>query len=183
MNHATDAIRYAAECGCRSVEHGTYGNDEVYGLMKKHGTFLVPTICVSSAMLNDERVSATMPRHIHDRYTGLRDMRVANISLAHKLGVKIAMGTDVGTPGNHAGDNMQEPIMMVTHCGMSPANTIYASTWNPARLLGREDKFGSIEVGKSADIIAVAENPLNNIETLRDVGFVMKEGQVFKNDR
>jgi imidazolonepropionase-like amidohydrolase len=181
--HATDAIRYAAECGCRSVEHGTYGNDEVYGLMKKHGTFLVPTICVSSAMLNDERVSATMPQHIHDRYTGLRDMRIANISLAHKLGVKIAMGTDVGTPGNHAGDNMQEPIMMVTHCGMSPAETIHASTWNPACLLGREDKLGSIEPGKTADIIAVAENPLENIETLRDVGFVMKEGQVFKDDR
>jgi imidazolonepropionase-like amidohydrolase len=181
--HATDAIRYAAECGCRSVEHGTYGNDEVYGLMKKHGTFLVPTICVSTAMLNDERVSATMPQHIHDRYTGLRDMRIANISLAHKLGVKIAMGTDVGTPGNHAGDNMQEPIMMVTHCEMSAADTIYASTWNPACLLGREDKLGSIEVGKIADIIAVAENPLDNIETLRDVDFVMKEGQVFKNDR
>ena len=181
--HATDAIRYAAECGCRSVEHGTYGNDEVYGLMKKHGTFLVPTICVSTAMLNDERVSATMPQHIHDRYTGLRDMRIANISLAHKLGVKIAMGTDVGTPGNHAGDNMQEPIMMVTHCEMSPADTIYASTWNPACLLGREDKLGSIEAGKIADIIAVAENPLDNIETLLDVGFVMKEGQVFKNDR
>jgi imidazolonepropionase-like amidohydrolase len=181
--HATDAIRYAAECGCRSVEHGTYGNEEVYGLMKKHGTFLVPTICVSSAMLNDERVSATMPQHIHDRYTGLRDMRIANISLAHKLGVKIAMGTDVGTPGNHAGDNMQEPIMMVTHCGMSPAETIFASTWNPACLLGREDSLGSIEVGKIADIIAVAENPLENIETLRNVDFVMKDGQVYKTSR
>ena len=181
--HATDAIRNAAECGCRSVEHGTYGNEEVYGLMKKHGTFLVPTICISSAMLNDERVSATMPKHIHDRYTGLRDMRIANISLANKLGVKIAMGTDVGTPGNHAGDNMQEPIMMVTHCGMSPEESIYASTWNPACLLGREDKLGSIEVGKNADIIAVAENPLENIETLRSVDFVMKDGRVFKYDR
>lgn len=181
--HATDAIRNAAECGCRSVEHGTYGNEEVYGLMKKHGTFLVPTICISSAMLNDERVSATMPKHIHDRYTGLRDMRIANISLANKLGVKIAMGTDVGTPGNHAGDNMQEPIMMVTHCGMSPEESIYASTWNPACLLGREDKLGSIEVGKNADIIAVAENPLENIETLRSVDFVMKDGRVFKHDR
>jgi imidazolonepropionase-like amidohydrolase len=181
--HATDAIRNAAECGCRSVEHGTYGNDEVYGLMKKHGTFLVPTICVSSAMLNDERVSATMPKHIHDRYTGLRDMRIANISLAHKLGVKIAMGTDVGTPGNHAGDNMQEPIMMVSHCKMSPAETIYSSTWNPACLLGREDSLGSIETGKIADIIAVAENPLENIETLRKVDFVMKDGQVYKNIR
>jgi imidazolonepropionase-like amidohydrolase len=181
--HATEAIRNAAECGCRSVEHGSYGNEEVYGIMKKHGTYLVPTICVSSAMLNDKRVSATMPKHIHDRYTGLRKMRIANISLAHKLGVKIAMGTDVGTPGNHAGDNMQEPIMMVNDCKLSPAEAIYASTWNPACLLGREESLGSIEAGKIADIIAVAENPLKNFETMRNVNFVMKDGQVYKNDR
>jgi imidazolonepropionase-like amidohydrolase len=181
--HATEAIRNAAECGCRSVEHGSYGNEEVYGIMKKHGTYLVPTICVSSAMLNDKRVSATMPKHIHDRYTGLREMRIANISLAHKLGVKIAMGTDVGTPGNHAGDNMQEPIMMVNDCKLSPAEAIYASAWNPACLLGREESLGSIEAGKIADIIAVAENPLENFEIMRSVNFVMKDGQVFKNER
>ena len=150
--------------------------------MKKHGTYLVPTICVSSAMLNDKRVSASMPQHIHDRYTGLRKMRIANITLAHEIGVKIAMGTDVGTPGNHAGDNMQEPIMMVTDCKLSAAEAIYASTRNSACLLGREDTLGSIEAGKIADIIAVAENPLENIETLRSVNFVMKDGQVFKHD-
>lgn len=181
--HATEAIRNAAECGCRSVEHGSYGNEEVYGLMKKHGTYLVPTICVSTAMLNDKRVSASMPKHIHDRYTGLKKMRITNISLAHKIGVKIAMGTDVGTPGNHAGDNMQEPIMMVKDCKLSPAEAIYASTWNPACLLGREETLGSIEAGKIADIIAVSENPLENIETLRSVNFVMKDGQIFKKNQ
>lgn len=181
--HATEGIRNAAECGCRSVEHGTYGNEEVYGLMKKHGTFLVPTICVSAAIFNDPKIAENMPQHIYDRYTGLREMRVANISLAHKMGVKIAMGTDVGTPGNHAGDNMQEPIMMVTDCGMSPAESIYASTLNPAALLDRQDDLGSIEDGKLADIIAVPENPLDNIEALNDVFFVMKDGNISRNDR
>lgn len=181
--HATEAIRNAAECGCRSVEHGTYGTEEVYGLMKKHGTYLVPTICISAAMLNDQRVSASMPKHIHDRYTGLRALRVANIRLAHQVGVKIAMGTDVGTPGNHAGDNMQEPVMMVNDCGLSPAEAIYASTWNPAAMLGRESDFGSIEGGKFADVIAVAQNPLDKIEALHDVFFVMKDGEVCRNDR
>jgi len=181
--HATDAIRYATECGCRSVEHGTYGNEEVYGLMKDYGTFLVPTICVSSAMLNDQRVADAMPKHIHDRYTGLRKLRISNIRLAYQVGVKIAMGTDVGTPGNHAGDNMQEPIMMVNDCGLSPAEAIYASTWNPACLLGREETLGSIEENKIADIIAVPGNPLDNIESLNDVFFVMKDGQMFRNDR
>lgn len=181
--HAAEAILNAVECGCGSVEHGTYGNEEVYGLMKKHGTFLVPTICVSSAMLNDPAVSASMPKHIHDRYTGLRELRIANISLAHKVGVKIAMGTDVGTPGNHAGDNMQEPVMMVNDCGLSPAEAIHASTLNPAGLLGRKNDLGSIEEGKIADIIAVPENPLDTIETLHDVFFVMKDGRVHRNDR
>ncbi len=181
--HATEAIRNAAVCGCRSVEHGTYGNEEVYGLMKEHGTFLVPTICVSAAIFNDERIAKNMPQHIYDRYTGLRAMRIANISLAHRMGVKIAMGTDVGTPGNHAGDNMQEPIMMVNECGLSPAECIHASTWNPACLLGREDDLGSIEEGKIADLIALPENPLEGIEALNDVFFVMKEGEVYRNDQ
>ena len=181
--HATEAIRNAVECGCRSVEHGTYGNEEVYGLMKKHGTYLVPTICVSSAMLNDQRVSAAMPKHIHDRYTGLRALRIANIRLAREVGVKIAMGTDVGTPGNHAGDNMQEPVMMVNDCGLSPAEAIHASTWNPASMLGREADFGSIGGGKLADIIAVSANPLDGIEALHGVFFVMKDGEVCRNDR
>jgi len=181
--HATEAIRNAAECGCGSVEHGTYGNEEVYGLMKQHGTFLVPTICVSSAIFNDPEIAESMPQHIYDRYTGLRQMRIENISLAHRMGVKIAMGTDVGTPGNHAGDNMQEPIMMVNDCGLSPAESIYASTVNPARLLSRQDDLGSIENGKLADIIGVTENPLDNIESLNGVFFVMKDGHVSRNDR
>jgi imidazolonepropionase-like amidohydrolase len=180
--HATEAIRNAVECGCRSVEHGTYGDAETYGLMKQHGTFLVPTICVSSAMLNDPRVSAAMPKHIHDRYTGLKSLRIANIRLAHQIGVKIAMGTDVGTPGNHAGDNMQDPVLMVNDCGLSPAETIHASTWNPACLLGREGELGSIEEGKIADVIAIRENPLNGIEALHGVFFVMKDGQLYRND-
>ena len=180
--HATEGIRNATMCGCRSVEHGTYGNEEVYALMKEHNTFLVPTICVSSAIFSDPKIAENMPKHIYDRYTSLKEMRIANISLAHKMGVKIAMGTDVGTPGNHAGDNMQEPIMMVKNCGMSPAECIYASTMNPASLLNRQDDMGSIEEGKIADLIAVPESPLENIDTLNEVFFVMKDGTVERND-
>ena len=73
--------------------------------------------------------------------------------------------------------------MMVKDCKLSPAEAIYASTWNPACLLGREETLGSIEAGKIADFIAVSENPLENIETLRRVNFVMKDGQVFKNNQ
>ena len=181
--HATEGIANAAECGCRSVEHGTYGNEDVYGLLKQRGTFLVPTVCVTSAFMSDPQIAESMPPHIYERYRGYRDIRVANISLAHRVGVRIAMGTDVGTPGNHAGDNMQEPVIMVNDCGMSPAEAIYASTWNGASLLERESDLGSIEEGKIADIIALPRNPLEAIEALHDVFFVMKDGVVYRHDR
>lgn len=73
--------------------------------------------------------------------------------------------------------------MMVTDCGLSPAEAIHASSWNPACLLGREADLGSIEKDKIADIIALPENPLDGIEALHDVFFVMKDGRICRNDR
>ena len=93
------------------------------------------------------------------------------------------MGTDVGTPGNHAGENMQEVVLMVEQCGFSPAEAIACATWNGADLLGRGDDLGMIAEGRIADLIAVPENPLEDIRTLHDVGFVMKDGRVIRDDR
>ncbi|MEM7170152.1 MAG: amidohydrolase family protein [Pseudomonadota bacterium] len=181
--HACEGIKNAVDCGCRTVEHGSFGTEEVYGMMVEKETFLVPTICVSSAMFKDPTFAAKVPAHIRTRYEELRPIRVANITLAHRLGVKIAMGTDVGTPGNHAGDNMQEVEQMVDACGMSPAEAIYASTWNGACVLGQEAHLGSLENGKIADLIAVDRNPLEDISVLYDVFFVMKDGKAYRNDR
>jgi imidazolonepropionase-like amidohydrolase len=181
--HAGEAIRNAAECGCRSVEHGTFGDEEIYRLMAEKGTYLVPTVCTGPAMMRDPSFAARVPPHIHERYAATHKIRTHNIRLAHEVGVRIAMGTDVGTPGNHAGDNMQEVVLMVEACGLSPAEAIRASTLNGADLLGRAADLGSLEAGKIADVIAVPADPLADIATLNDVFFVMQEGRVHRNDR
>ena len=181
--HATEAIRNAVEGGCRSIEHGTYGTEELYALMAERGTFLVPTLCVAPAMLGDERIASRMPPHIHRRYLESHEVRLANLRLAQRHKVRIAMGTDVGTPGNHGGDNMQELEVMVNKAGMAPADAIHAATWNAACLLGMDGTLGSPEEGKIADVIAVENDPLADISALRGVFFVMKEGRVYRDDR
>lgn len=93
------------------------------------------------------------------------------------------MGTDVGTPGNHAGDNMQEIEVMVNEAGFSPAEVIRCATLTGAELLGLETDLGGLEVGKIADVIGCPKNTLDDIWALREVFFVMKEGQTFRDDR
>jgi imidazolonepropionase-like amidohydrolase len=96
---------------------------------------------------------------------------------AHKRGVKIAFGTDVGVQPH--GTNWKEFVYMNKY-GMEPMDTIKSATMETAKLLGIEDKLGSIESGKLADIIAVNGNPLNDLSVMEDVVFVMKEGTVYK---
>ena len=100
--------------------------------------------------------------------------------MAHGLGVPIAMGTDTGTPGNHHGSNALECVLMVQEIGMTPRESIYSATMNPARLLRQEANLGSLDVGKYADIVAVPGDVLANLQALENVGFVMKGGVVYK---
>jgi imidazolonepropionase-like amidohydrolase len=104
------------------------------------------------------------------------------IRTAHRLGVPIAMGTDAGTPGNHHGNNAEECVVMVEEIGMTPQESLFASTLNPARLLRQEKNLGSLTAGKYADVIACAANPLDDIRALMNVAFVMKGGQVYKDN-
>jgi imidazolonepropionase-like amidohydrolase len=108
---------------------------------------------------------------------------VANISLARRLGVLIAMGSDAGTPGNHCGDNMQELEVMVREAGFSPLEAIQAATIGAASLLRLDDKVGALEPAKIADIIVVDDNPLDSVAAMKSVPLVMKEGRIVKNDR
>lgn len=180
--HSPNGIRNAIECGCHSIEHTVYGNEEVYRLMAERGTWLVPTLCASQAMFNDPAFTARTTDHIRRRYDQIRHIHVENIRTARRLGVRIAMGSDAGTPGNHCGDNLQELEVMVRQAGFSTLEAIQSSTLHAARMMRLEDSVGSIEIGKSADLIAVAANPLDDISALRSVPFVMRNGAVAKND-
>jgi imidazolonepropionase-like amidohydrolase len=181
--HALGGIRNAVEAGASSIEHGTFADRAVLQLMAKKGTFLVPTLCVTPAMLRERHIRETIPEHERARLTDYDAQHRKAIRLAHRLKVPIAMGTDAGTPGNHHGDNAQEIVEMVTGAGLSPAAAIYASTMNPAKLLGRADELGSLDKGKLADVIAVSRDPLADITALSQVDFVMKDGVIYKHGR
>ena len=96
-----------------------------------------------------------------------------------ELGVRIAIGTDAGTPGNHHGLNAHECVLMVTHCGLSAADSIRTATINAAQALGLGDELGTIEAGKRADLIFVGADPLQDITNARDVRRVMRGGRIY----
>jgi imidazolonepropionase-like amidohydrolase len=150
--------------------------------MQEKGTYLVPTVCAMPALFRDAAIAAGVPEHIRARYRDLHEMHVANISLARRLGVRIAMGTDAGTPGNHCGDNMQELEVMVRKCGFSALEAMQAATINAATMMRMDQELGSVETGKVADLIATRANPLDDVSALRAVAFVMKDGRVARHD-
>jgi imidazolonepropionase-like amidohydrolase len=179
--HACQGIVNAVEAGADSIEHGTYADERALRLMAERKVTLVPTFCPATSMLQDPKVSQSMPPHLRERLLASREIRQAMVRQAHRLGVPIAMGTDAGTPGNHHGDNVDEAIAMVEEGGLSPADGLRAATINGARLLRQEDNLGSLAVGKFADVLALRENPLNDIRALKRPALVMKGGVAYLN--
>ena len=180
--HAREGIVNAVEAGVDSIEHCTFADDDALQRIARAGTFVVPTICAGELLVRDQAILASMPEHLRRRMVEFNDLHLATIRRAHELGVRIAMGTDAGTPGNHHGLNAEECVFMVTHCGMSPAESLRAATVNGAALLRRQHELGTLEPGKYADVIACAGDPLQDIEELTRLTFVMKDGQVHRHD-
>lgn len=162
------AIKQAVRAGVDSIEHGFLLDDEGIALMKKAGTYLVPTL------------SASYPPPIF-RIPDPESVRLRNehkaFERAYAAGVKIAFGTDAGTFSH--GDNAKEFELMVKF-GMSPMDAIYSATVAAADLFGLAADAGTIEPGKLADVVAVTGNPLEDISLLRHVDFVMKSGRIAK---
>lgn len=174
--HATAGIKAAVRAGVASVEHGSKLDDEAIRLMIEHHTALVPTLYLPNHYIaNREKFGFD-----EARWQALQDLRsqsMSNFKKALAAGVWIVMGSDA-VAGLH-GENAKELEWMVKG-GMTPAQAIQAATIDAAQLLGVQDRAGSIEAGKLADIIAVSGDPLQNITTLQNVSFVMKGGQVVK---
>ena len=171
--HGPDGIKAAIRAGAASIEHGTLMDDEGRALMKQHGTYLVPTLEVR------ECVGANYPQEFVAKANQIMTAQLKNFRKAVDAGVKIAFGTDIGVCP--FGRNAREFNLMVQN-GMTPMSAIQSATVSDANLLGISDKVGSITRGKLADIIAVQGDPLTNIRLLEDVRFVMKQGEIFKQD-
>jgi imidazolonepropionase-like amidohydrolase len=181
--HARQGIVNAVEAGVDSIEHCTFADDEALEHIARAGTFVVPTICAGELLLREPGIVEAMPDHLRQRMLEFNDVHLATIRRAHELGVRIAMGTDAGTPGNHHGLNAHECVLMATRCGLSPAESVRTATINAATLLRRQAEIGSLEVGKYADVIACANDPWDDIEELTRLVFVMKGGRIERQEQ
>lgn len=182
MAHAqgTEGIKNAVKAGIQSIEHGIFIDEEAIELMLEHGTFLVPTLLAPVAVLETAE-EAGMPDTAVEKSKEVIEQHHASIAKAYQAGVKIAMGTDAGVMKH--GTNLRE-LGLMKDIGMTPMETIIASTKTAAECLGWQDKLGTLEQGKLADIIIVKGNPLDDIYSLADnetIQVVIKNGKVEKN--
>lgn len=182
MAHAQGAegIKNAVRAGIHSIEHGIYLDDEAIELMLEHGTYLVPTLLAPISVVEASKVNENMPEYAVEKALEIVEAHKESIAKAYKAGVKIAMGTDAGVMAH--GTNLRE-LGLMCDIGMSPMEAILATTKVAAECLGWEDKLGTLEVGKLADIIIVKGNPLENIRLLEEtsnIQVVMKNGKIEK---
>lgn len=166
--------RNAAEAGVASIEHGFEMSDEVLALTKKNNVVLVNTDFTEKAWLAYE-IPAELAKRFHDR-------GVDRLRRAHKIGVTLAFGSDLifWASDETRGTWTVSQIESFIEAGIPAPAILLAMTTNAAQLLGVEKSRGAIKPGLFADIVATPENPLENISTLKQVNFVMKNGKVFK---
>ena len=173
--HGADGIKLALRAGADSIEHGTVMDDEIVRLMKAKGTYYVPTLSTVNGYI--ERLAKDP-----NAYTGAVKQQIEwrigitgqSLAKAYPGGVKIAYGTDAGVSKH--GRNADEFELLVKF-GMPPVEALKAATVNAADLLGLRQEIGTIEPGKSADIIAVTGDPLQDVTVLKKVEFVMARGE------
>jgi len=175
--HGAEGIKRAILGGVTSIEHGTFMNEEDMALMKKYGTYYVPTIIAGKSVADSAKIMGFFPKVIADKAMQVGPQIQTTFGKAYKAGVKIAFGTDAGVYAH--GKNAKEFQYMV-EAGMPAMEAIKSATVSAADLLGVSKEKGSIEAGKQADIIAVEGDPSQDISILMQVGFVMKAGKVYK---
>jgi imidazolonepropionase-like amidohydrolase len=176
--HGAQAIVWASEAGVDSIEHGSYIDDTGIAEMKKNGTYLVPTLYLGDWFLVNAEKNH-VPDFLMVKAKAVIPAARQNIAHAFASGVRVAFGTDAAVYPH--GLNAHEFAVMVK-LGLTPLQAIQASTINAADLLGWSGKVGSLEPGAWADVIAVDGDPLKDVTVLEHVKFVMKGGEVVRND-
>ena len=177
--HGKEGMKRAVMAGINSIEHGTYMDQEVMDLMKSKGTYYVPTIMAGDWVAEKAKIPNFFPALVKPKAEKIGPQIQSTFTKAYKAGVKIAFGTDSGVSAH--GDNWQEFILM-TNAGMTNQDALKSATIETAKLLRIEDKLGQIKPGMLADIIAVQQNPVEDISTVENVIFVMKDGVIFKDN-
>ena len=172
--HAVAGINQALALGVDSIEHGTFSDKKSIELFKKSGAFLVPTLSVQDNVIRDSK-KATDPKMLHVMHNAIKS-HPKSVRNAYKAGIKIAAGSDAGVIPH--GDNSNELLWYVDKVGMTTQDALITTTLNAAELLGMEDKIGKIAPNMLADIVAFSKSPLRDIHQVKNVVFVMKDGDV-----
>lgn len=175
--HGKEGMERAIRAGIDSIEHGTYMDKDTMTLMKQYGTTYVPTISAGKFVAEKAEIDGYFSELVRPKAAAIGPLIQGTFAEAYKAGVKIAFGTDCGVCPH--GDNAKEFVYMV-EAGMPAMQAIQSATRAAAILLGEESDLGTITKGKRADIVAVAGNPLTDIDRMLNMLFVMKDGRVYK---
>ena len=174
--HGKEGMKRAILGGVTSIEHGTYMDDEIFKLMKQNGTWYVPTISAGKFVAEKAKIDGFYPEVVRPKAARVGALIQSTFSKAYKAGVPIAFGTDAGV-GYH-GDNAREFGFMV-EAGMPVNAALQTATFSAARVLGSND-VGQIKQGYFADIVAMPQDPNQDISVTERVSFVMKDGVIYK---
>jgi len=177
--HAAEGIKIAVKAGVRTIEHGSFIDEEAMDLMIQHGTWLIPTFCIHTYFDELPSVDPALQKSIEIGRKTKASM-YANMKIAVKKGVKFGLGSDdVGWPATYSAREFVEYLAI----GMTPMQAIQCATKVNAEILKKEKELGTVEVGKLADLIAVKGDPLKDITELQRVTFVMANGKIVRNDK
>ncbi len=175
--HAAEGIKMAVKAGVRTIEHGSFIDEEAMDLMVRQGTYLIPTLMIHIYFEELPTAEAALQKAV-DINRKTKENFYNNMRLAVKKGVKFGLGTDdIGWPPRYSAGEFEEYLKI----GMTPMQAILCATRVNSEILGKENDIGSIAEGKLADIIAVMGDPLKDITELQRVKFVMIGGKVVKN--
>lgn len=177
--HGDEGMQRAVKGGIKTIEHGTLMSEETMDLMVQYNSYLVPTITAGKQVAEKAKIPGYFPEVVAKKASEIGPLIQKTFAKAYKKGVPIAFGTDAGVFPH--GLNAKEFGYMV-EVGMPIMKALESATITNATLLGMGDSLGQLEEGFLADIIAVDENPVDNVDTLENVVFVMKEGQIFKSE-
>ena len=176
--------RMALAAGADTIEHMVFSDDEVIGMIKEAGTYVTPTLSHRTDHAIDLRREQGTSQFVLRKMKSLQPICFDTFQKMYKAGVNIAMGTDMGFDPE-MGTNARE-LEIYVELGMKPIDALRTATINAAHAVKLGDKLGTLEVGKTADIVAVNGNPLQDIRCLqqkKDILLVMKEGKVYADRR
>lgn len=170
-------IQFALDAGVDSIEHGIYLDENQADFMKNHDVYLVPTL---SACVNIEKFAKNkVPNYMYLKNQAVKTDLFKNATMAASKGVKIVVGTDAGTPFNSFATGTADEVVLLTELGLTPYQAILGTNIYAAELLNIDDQYGSIDVNKFADFLVLDDNPLTDINSVKQIDKqVYKKGEL-----